>query len=254
MKLPSPMSTVDKALTLLARFSVENAHFGLTDLARALSFDKATTLRLLRTLSAHGLLEQEEPTKSYRLGPTVVRLARIREASFPLVEIAKPIVESLSQETTETCHLSEAAGWFLTSLLVVESKRPVRTTLSAGQELPLHATASGLAYLAYAPKRVLDQVLKMPLRRYTPKTISTRSGLMQAVACAAKRGFSFSEGGYDPETVSTAAPIRASNGTALGAISVAWPLSRTTRAVQRRHAAAAVRAAAAITKALGGAP
>ena len=57
------MSTVDKALTLLSQFSADRAEFGLTDLARSLSFDKATTFRLARVLTAHGMLEQLADTK-----------------------------------------------------------------------------------------------------------------------------------------------------------------------------------------------
>lgn len=248
------MSTVDKAITLLGRFSVEDTELGLTELARALSFDKATTLRLLRTLLAHGMVEQIDSTKRYRLGSGVVRLARIRESSFPLVAVARPIVAALAEETGETCHLSEAAGFSLTSMLVIESRRPVRASLSEGERLPLHATASGIAFLAHAPKSTWQRVLKMPMPRFAPKTITTRSRLMEAVVAAAKQGYCVSEGGYDAETVSVAAPIRASSGIAFGAISVASPWSRTNRAAQRRHATAVVRAAAAIEKALGGNP
>lgn len=246
------MSTVDKAITVLDRFTVKQPELGLTDLARALLFDKATTLRLLRTLVAHGLVEQIDPTKRYRLGPGVVRLARIREARFPFAEMAKPFVQGVAEETGETCHLSEATGSFLTSMLVIESRKPVRATLSEGQRLPFHATASGIAYLSKAPKPVLERTLKMPMPRFTSRTVITRSGLIRAVAAAAKQGYCLSEGGYDPETLSAAAPICGSNGVAFGAISIASPLSRTNRAMQRRHAAAVVRAAAAIRKALGG--
>lgn len=246
------MGTVSKAMTLLEAFSVVSPEIGLTELARAVAFDKATTLRLLRSLAAHGMVEKVELTKRYRLGPAVLRLARIREADFPFMESARPVLEGLSRNTGESCHITEASPNFMTSVLVVESGKAIRVTLTPGQHIPFHCTASGVAYLAFGPAGIVERILKKPLERLTPRTITKAVDLRKAVEATRKRGFSINRGEFDAETVSVAAPIMDEKGIAFGAVSVAAPASRTDEPSLLKHGAAVMRAARDITKALGG--
>ncbi|RUW97142.1 IclR family transcriptional regulator, partial [Mesorhizobium sp. M8A.F.Ca.ET.059.01.1.1] len=101
------MSTVGKAISLLELFTVAEPELGLSDLARRSGFDKATTRRLLVALTGHGLVEQDAATRHYRLGAGLSRLARIREARFPFLQTAVPLVRDLASATAETVHLSE---------------------------------------------------------------------------------------------------------------------------------------------------
>ena len=82
------MKTVDKAFSVLDQFSMENTEIGLSELSRLASLDKAATRRLLVALSKHGFIEQSADTRKYRLGHGFLRLARIREATVPIVRAA----------------------------------------------------------------------------------------------------------------------------------------------------------------------
>ena len=142
------MGTVSKALSLLDILAGPEARLGLTEIARASGFDKATTRRLLVELKANGLVEQDDTSRDYMLGPSLLRLGRLREARFPFARIADPVVRALAEATGETAHASEYGGGVLASVAVQASDKSNRVIVNLGERLPLHATASGLAVLA----------------------------------------------------------------------------------------------------------
>jgi IclR family transcriptional regulator, acetate operon repressor len=246
------MSTVVKALSLLDQFDAHTTEIGLVDLARLASLDKATTRRLLVALAAKGFVEQDPATRRYRLGAALVRLARIREAGFPLLEIARSVVESLSQRTGETVHVSQIAGDVLSSVFVRESPHANRVSVDVGQTLPFNCTASGLAFLSAAPEAFQDMVMKGPLPPVTPKSITSSTALKRRIEETRRRGYAHSDQGFEDGVVSVAAPIFGPNGAAIGALSVASPAVRADAATLRRHGLEVRAAAGRISTALGG--
>lgn len=135
-------STVDKALELLNQFTQARAQIGLSELARLAELDKATVHRMLTVLAKHGFVEQDEQTKLYRLGAGLLRLARSREASFPMSSVIEAELQTLMQLTGETAHASLIAGGSLATVGIVHGNKTIRVTLEVDQTLPFHATAS----------------------------------------------------------------------------------------------------------------
>lgn len=246
------MGTVGKAITLLEAFDVERAELGLTELAKLVGFDKATTRRLLLSLAHHGLIEQDDITRLYRLGPAVVRFARIREVHFPFLENAKPIVVALAGDTGETAHLSEYDSNFMTSIFVEESTRANRVSVSTGDRLPLHATASGLAFLAFTKREFVDTYIGRGLEPSTPFTLTDPTLLREALAATRQRGYSVSNQGRAEDVFSVAAPIMDATGHPIGALAVAMPLVRATESVIQAHGTAVRHAAQQISARLNG--
>ncbi|MEM7379217.1 MAG: IclR family transcriptional regulator [Pseudomonadota bacterium] len=153
------MATLDKALSLLGLFNHTQPEFGLSALSRASGFDKATTLRLARSLVTSGLLEQDQRTRGYRLGAEILRLANLREGLYPLRSVVQPVAQQLSEALDETVHVAARSGDRLGTVLSVESSRAVRVVVEPGLSLPWHSTASGLALLAVLPAGERDHLL-----------------------------------------------------------------------------------------------
>ncbi len=246
------MGTVSKAMTVLEAFSPEQPEIGLSDMARLVKFDKATTLRLLSSMLAHGLIEKTEPGKLYRLGPAVQRLARIRSETLSFAEIAQPILDRLRDETGESCHISEASQTSLATVLAAHSAKALRINFTMGEIVPFHCTASGVIYLAFAPASVLDRVAKGPAPRVTNRSKTKASELREQVSQARERGFAINNGEFDAEAISVAAPLLDANGFAYASVSVASPQWRIDPKLLARHAQLVVRAARDLTVALGG--
>jgi DNA-binding IclR family transcriptional regulator len=240
------MSTVAKAISLLEMLGTGAPEVALAELARRSSFDKATTRRLLVALIEHGLVEQNEQSRLYRLGAGIARLALMREAQFPFLRAAIPTVEALAQETGETVHVSEYSNRGLVSLHAVESTRANRVSVQIGELLPMHATASGIAFLAFADEGVLERVLGAPLSPYTQHTVTEPMVLGRLVDEARTRGYAIGAQGYEDGVFSVAAPILAADGAAIGALAIAAPKARIHDGDAKRYGVAVAAAAGTI--------
>ena len=220
------MQTVEQALELLECFSERRPEFGLSELAKRAGFDKAKTRRHLIALIKHGLVEQHPTSKRYRLGAALLRLARVREACFPIEALVTPIVVDLVAQCGETAHFSLMSGKTLGNISVVESPKAHRVTMERGEILPLHATASGLAYLAHSPDAFVAGFLGMELEAFTASTETEPQRIKRKLAQIRKRGIVKTVGSYDDGVTSYAIPIRAGQEYAVGAVAVAAPASR----------------------------
>ena len=170
---------VKRALSLLDLFSESAPEIGLSDAARLSGHDKATVHRLLNTLREAGLVEQNATSKLYRLGPAVLHLARMREATFPVIAVVQPLLDQLAETTGETTHCSLYTNNALAVIATRESKKANRVSMRGSETLPFHATASGLAFLAFAAPEVLGKALDLPLTRFTDDTITSQPALLQ---------------------------------------------------------------------------
>jgi DNA-binding IclR family transcriptional regulator len=248
------MQTVDKAMKLLGYFSVAAPELGLSELARRAAFDKAATRRLLVALANHGFIEQDSRTRRYRLGSAFLRFARILETTRPLASVVQDALGDLMQATGETAHASLLAGDHLATIGIAEPQRPTRVSVDPAEALPLHATASGIACLAFAGETFMrDFLAQAVLRKYTERTCVSKRELRTKLAETRQRGFSLAVRSFDDEVTSIAVPIFDAEGRAFAAISVASIASRFGKGAERRIAGCVLRAAAEITEAIGGA-
>ena len=222
------MGTVSKALSLLDILASPQGPRGLTGIALAAGFDKATTRRLLVELANSGYVMQNNDNRDYELGPALQVLGRIREDRFSLYRTILPFVRALSERTDETVHASEYNAGMLLSICIEHSTKANRVSLEHGQKLPLHATASGIAFLAASPPHFVESVLKKPLSQFTPTTPTTREGVLAAVHKAATRGYSISNQSLQDGVSSVAAAIHNQIGKPIGTIAIAVPSLRMT--------------------------
>lgn len=224
---------VKRALSLLDLFSESCPEVGLSDAARLSGHDKATVHRLLNTLREAELVEQDPTTRLYRLGPAVLRLARVREKSVPLVSVVQPLLDRLTAVTGETSHLAIYSGNAMVVIAASQSPRPNHVSLRQSETLPMNATASGQAFLAFAPPEVLEHVLAQPLHPFTPSTAATPEDLLAAVKQARSAGFAVVDKSYDDDVFGIAVPVFGSNNAfAIGALAVASPRHRMTETVK----------------------
>jgi IclR family transcriptional regulator, acetate operon repressor len=246
------MRTVEKALRLLDYLDDQHPERGLSDLARLSGIDKATVLRMLTDMGATGLVEQDPTSRKWRLGAGILRLARLREASFPVTRVLTPVLERLAEETGETAHASLLSGRDLGTVGVVESTRSNRVYIEPGLILPLHATASGIAFTAFARPDLREQVLDRPHVAITGTTPVTRDALAARLEHARHHGFATADQTFESEVFGIAMPLFGADGHACGALAVASPSSRVSDAHIDTIVAALTPAAREVTRGLGG--
>ncbi len=246
------MRTVDKAIELLGLFSEHEPEIGLSEISRRAKFDKATSRRLLLALAKHGMVEQNPDDRRYRIGPGVLRLARVREATMPLAAIVQPVLKRLVDGTGETAHFTLLSGRDLSTVAIQESRRSNRVNMVSGETLPLHATASGLAILAFLENENPSIVKKLKLEPFTELTLTDHARVRQVLVDTRKLGYVNNPGYYELDVCSTAAPVFDLSGRPIGAIAVAAPQARFTDENREIIQTQVVAAAAEITSRIGG--
>lgn len=249
------MGTTSKALSLLDLFSQETPDIGLSDIARRAGMNKATAFRLMTDLAAQGFVEQSGTARAYRLGPAILRLAALREATVPMREVAMGVLKSLSQATGETAHVSLLQVDQLSTLAYTYSNtHGTQVRMEDAKILPLHATSSGLAVLAFSPTEFVDRTLSQPLAASTADTITDPAKIRDQLERCRLQGFAVSVGGFEQDVHSYAAPFFDARAACIGAVAVAAPVARMDDALQSKIQREVLKSASRLTRLLGGLP
>ncbi len=195
----------------------------LTEVARALGVEKSNASHVLKTLVASGYAEQD-PLRRYRASAKVSMLAGSATSLEEVVACKtrmRPLLESMAADTGECTHLAvlvKSQVWYVDK---VDSQLPLKVDHPVGLLAPLHCTALGKAFLAFAgaePER--------PLVRYTQRTITSRAGLAAEIARIRTRGYAIDDEEYASGIRCVAKPVLDSNGRMTAAIGISGPASR----------------------------
>jgi DNA-binding IclR family transcriptional regulator len=245
-------SSVDKAIDLLFHLHEGPGSQGVTELGRALGVPKSSAHRLLATLARRGLVERESSGR-YRPGAGLIALGLGALDRDPIVALARPELEAEAATLGETVFLTAARAGQVVVLEKAEGTGFLRAAPRVGQVVPIHATAAGRLYLAFAPEAVR---LEPDLPAFTARTPRSPEALAAAVARARERGYDENRGEWIAGLAVLAAPVLAS-GRMVAALAVAAPESRlpahASEAVARRLVAAARRVGARLRAGGGGA-
>ncbi|WP_424830384.1 IclR family transcriptional regulator [Ruegeria sp.] len=247
------MGTITKALDLLSLFARDRAEIGLGEFVRLTGRDKATVHRHLTELAENGYLEQDPDTRAYRLGPALLRLSALRETLFPVRKLLQPIVFELSEAVGELAHASLLQGEALSPVSHADpSLHGIQVNFDISEMLPLHATSSGVAALAFCPDDWQARIMTRPLARYTDKTISDPAILKDKINMVRRFGVATITGAFDEGVSSVGSPLFGEGERVLGALAVAVPSARANPEKLRDIALVLLKEAERASVALGG--
>lgn len=210
-------------------------------------------LRLTGTLGACGYLVRDCRAKVYSLGPKVLSLGKVVERQSSLAAAARPILQALARTSGESATVYVPDGFSRVVLAREEGTEDVRLSIVEGQRMPLHGGASGKVILAFGPpefqKRILSQ---RRLPRLAPGTITDSVKLKAELEEVRIRGYAQSLGERVADAGAVAAPIFGLEGRFLGALGIAGPIHRFTRETLPPRIKLVQRAAAELSRKLGG--
>src|SRR5205823_639155 len=223
------VQSVDRAISILESLADGPAELGVTQIGRRLGVHKATASRLLATLAEHGLVERNPVTDKYRLGFGIVRLAAVVTGGLDLVRQARPVLERLAEETSETVNLAVLDGDRVVNIDQIAAPHLVVNVNWVGKRTPLHCTSNGKVLLASLPARERARLLRGPLERLAPNTIVDKDLLQAQLLEAGVRGYAYTLEELEVGLNAVAAPVRDSGGGVIAAVSGSGPAYRFTR-------------------------
>ncbi|MTD54668.1 IclR family transcriptional regulator domain-containing protein [Amycolatopsis pithecellobii] len=133
-------------------------------------------------------------------------------------------------------------GRLVAHLAKVAGRRSVIGATPVGDQVPLHATASGKVFLAFSEPRLLRNTIEAGLRRYTRWTIVDGRRLAAAVATVRHIGVAHSREERRPGVSAVGAPIIV-DGRLIGTLAIVGPATTDLRRYERRLVAASARVA-----------
>jgi IclR family acetate operon transcriptional repressor len=221
-RMVEPSTAVEKAVDVLFHLHREASPQGVSAVGHALGLPKSSAHRLLASLRRRGLVERDERGR-YRPGIGLVALGLGALEREPVVVVARPVLEAEAQALGETVFLVGARAGDLVVLDKAEGTGFLRAAPRVGSAVPVHASAVGRLFLAFAPEAI--RTPRATLERFTSKTPHTASQLDRAVARARERGCAESRDEWIPGLSAVAAPIRAAD-RVRAALAVAIPTAR----------------------------
>jgi DNA-binding IclR family transcriptional regulator len=245
------LSSVTNAVRVLKAFSSRHRSYGVTELARKLGLSTSTTHRLLATLVAEHMVEQDPESGRYRLGLAVYDLVAATSPGYDLTEAVLPPMTMLRHRTGETTQLGVLDGREVVYVERLQSMHSLRMFLDVGRRNTAHSTGTGKVLLAHLDKAVLDRTLDgWELQAFTPFTIIDTDLLRKELARIREQGWGCNIEEAEIGATSVGAPVRDVTGQVVAALSVAGPTARMSPELPAiTHAV--VEAAAAASRRLG---
>jgi IclR family acetate operon transcriptional repressor len=224
----------------------------VTDLAGALALDKGYLHRLLRTLGQRGYVEQDPTSKTFRATVKLVALASVILRNLDVLSAAPPVMRRLLESSGETVHLARrVAGG---GVYVAQARPSARISVDTeiGSQPQLHCTATGKALLAFSGPGELRSLLKEPLARFTPRTLSSLAELESDLAAARERGYALDDGEGSEDLRCVAAPIFDMTGKVMACLGMSGPINRLSLERLSELGLEVAAAAAEISRMIGG--
>jgi DNA-binding IclR family transcriptional regulator len=209
--LRKPVVAVQRAVQIMQYLGRAGAPAGVHEIARAIDIVPSTCLHILRTLTHDGMVVVDASTKRYRLGPTLLRLARDMVGTSEFLQAVQPRLDRISADhdvTTAAVWLDGKDRLIVAATSQVPSNLSIN--LSVGSRFPALVSAVGICLAAHTelPPRELDQQFRQ-LEWQNPPAAAQWA---DEVARARENGYAEDRGYYIRGATVLAAPVFDSDG------------------------------------------
>src|SRR5665213_3101583 len=227
------VKSADRTMDLLEFVAKALEPPSFADLSGALDIPKSSLFHLLRALSNRGYVEQVTPRGGYRLGPTVLELARHVFNPDGVASRVGPLIDELSAALNETAGFYEMHGDYAELTVASSAQHPLRIDMPLGRLMPLYAASNGRVLLAQLSDAQLDAyVARIAFEAFTPATINSAEALKREIGLIRRSGVAESNGEFAVGIMSIAMALR-EHGRVVGSIGVILPTARYTKAFGR---------------------
>jgi len=212
---------VDRAAALVATVVHADEPLSFADLQEASGLAKSTTSRMLAALERGGLLERD-PRGSYVAGGLFWLYAARHDPWEELVRLARPAMERIGEDTSETVHLSVTRGDRVVQVAQVDSRYLLGTRDWTEVDVPAHTSALGKVFYAWEVLPIPDG----PLERLTDDTVTEPEALRRDGLRTRKRGWAVTTDELEVGLTGVAVPVHGPRGDVVAALGISGPTPR----------------------------
>jgi IclR family transcriptional regulator, KDG regulon repressor len=206
--------------------------WGVREIAEAVDMTPSTTHRSIMSLVRQGFVEPEGDGR-YRLGLETYRLARIAASRLKVEELARDPMLKLFEACSETVVLVLYergrpellnASCIASDHSIVGDQYSVQVVVEINRWVPITMNATALTICSELTEG--DQESFVSSIRFERGSPVTRKLLPSALQTARENRYAMMEGYPNKHAIVIASPILRHNGSVVGALSLAMPISR----------------------------
>jgi IclR family KDG regulon transcriptional repressor len=209
---------VDKTFAILDLLAKSKESLGVSDITRALNFNKSTVFNISHTLTDLEILKQA-PDNKFSLGIKFYLLGRASRIGSEIISTIHSYLEMIHQKTRLSVFLGVRSG--LSAIIVdkVDAAYDIKISSEIGMRLPLLAGAGGKAMLSRMPEQEIDRILsKNGLQRYTRYSVVDKIKYKKMLKKTRQEGFAVDKEEYIEGIRALAVPLNINRGSSQFAI------------------------------------
>ncbi|QPM92232.1 IclR family transcriptional regulator [Pseudooceanicola algae] len=199
---------VTRAIKVLRHVASGHGCTNISAASKALGINRTTLIRLLHTLAEERMIEWQGEGRGYRLGYGLLGLAAEALSSRDLLQVARPHLAELAQDTGLSAHLGVLDGREVVYMIREVPRSQLVSNVREGTRLPAHATTMGRMLLAHlTAQQLFDLYSGTPMPEYSSVTATTPGALFDQLQADRARGIVWSDGNFEPMIGSCACPV-----------------------------------------------
>ncbi len=238
MKKVKPIAgtqSIERASHLLRIIASRNSvGLRLVDIAKQAKLERPTVHRILKCLTAEGLISQSAETRRYFLGHVIFELGLAASSSFNLRDICRPALARLAEKSGDTVFLSIRSGADSVCIDRLAGAFPIKTfTLDIGTRRPLGVGAGGLALMMNISEQTQQEIVSANALRLSAYNNLTVPIVMKLLRRCRDLGFALNDAQVTKGSSSVGLPVRSRSGEPVLAISIGAISSRMTKERQK---------------------
>jgi DNA-binding IclR family transcriptional regulator len=221
---------VARLVAILGAFADGEPALAISQLSERLGLPPSSVHRLLEQLIELEIVERANHRR-YRIGPEFFRIGVRVESKFRIVEMARPLMQKLSDQLGETCVLSVLIRSKRERMRVAKfdsSRQPLKYRIQMLERHSLVWGAAGRAILAYLPPEDVERAFADAQQNSTTGVpLPSFQRLTEELERVRLNGYAFARGEFlSSETIGIAAPLFGPAQTIIGNMSVIVPSFR----------------------------
>ncbi len=199
---------VEKCFRILNFLAESGKSMGISEISKALTYNKSTVFNTVYTLCELGMLEAGSDNK-FRFGTDLYLLGREAGKGSELIQTVHPFLEKINRETKLSAFLGIRSDLRAVIVDRVDDAFDMKISSEVGMRMPLLAGAGGKALLAQLPDSELDRILAgNELRKFTPQTCVDKAEYRKAIIKVREEGIAFDKEEYIEGVIAFAVPLK----------------------------------------------
>ena len=197
---------LEKGLDILEYLSSQSVPVSQTEIAASLSKSSNEIYRMLVCLEDRGFIIRDQVSSKYKLSLKLYHLSHRHSPVDELRNASIYLMEELSNEVREACHLSIIFHDKVIVILHTRSPQPITLSIEEGNLFPVAQTASGKVLLTYMNKEQSDNILKKD-KDYISFSTTQKQEFKKTLSEIKKKGYYIKESDYADGIIDITVPI-----------------------------------------------